>query len=110
MTLREYAQQQGGAGQSFAQGAAPAPSKNPIAIAQKVIAQYRLNHEIAEGCRLQILQGIESKENPYKLLLCAAEAIGRLDFRGDTFYLQVQEALKQAHGYDITEGDSSETE
>lgn len=109
MNLRDYAQQQrqDRAGQDFKprseQGAAPNPNSNPIAAAQKVIAEYKLSHEIAEGCRLQILQDIERKENPYKLLLAAAEAISRLDYAGDTFFLQVRNKLIEVHGHDPSE-------
>ena len=54
-----------------------------------------ISHEIAEGCRLQILQDIEHRENPYKLLLLAAEAISRLDYKGDTFFLQVRKTIME---------------
>lgn len=116
MNLRDYAQQQRQerAGEDF-KTPEPHPEQQrknptdtaPIAAAQKIIAEHKLSHEIAEGCRLQILQDIERKENPYKLLLFAAEAIGRLDFKGDGFFLQVRDKLKQVHGYDISEADSS---
>lgn len=76
---------------------------NSIAVAQKIIKEYRLNHEISEGCRLQILKDLERKENPYKLLLIAAEAIGRLDFKGDNFYFQVKNKLIEIYGSDISE-------
>jgi hypothetical protein len=116
MNLREFAQQQEQerAGQDFKNPEPPperqltAPTDTaPIAAAQKIIAEHKLSHEIAEGCRLQILQDIERKENPYKLLLLAAEAIGRLDFKGDSFFLQVRDKLTQVHGFDISEADSS---
>lgn len=101
MNLEEYAQQQRqqGAGQDFAphperQRSAPPPDNSPTA--QKIIAEYKLSHEIAEGCRLQILQDIKPGANLVLLLLTAAEAISRLDYKGDTFYLQVKEKLKQA--------------
>lgn len=112
MNLRDYAQQQRQerAGQDFKpqEGAAPTPDSNPIATAQKIIAEYKLSHEIAEGCRLQILQDIERKENPYKLLLLAAEAISRLDYKGDTFFLQVKNKLIEVYGADPSE-DKPET-
>ena len=107
MNLRDYAQRQRQerAGQDFKpqEGAAPTPDGNPIATAQKIIAEYKLSHEIAEGCRLQILQDLERKENPYKLLLLAAEAIGRLDFKGDSFFLQVQQKIIEVYGRDISQ-------
>lgn len=112
MNLRDYAQRQRQerAGQDFKpqEGAAPTPDSNPIATAQKIIAEYKLSHEIAEGCRLQILQDIERKENPYKLLLLAAEAISRLDYKGDTFFLQVKNKLIEVYGHDPSE-DNPET-
>ena len=112
MKLREYAQQQQQerAGQDFKpqEGAAPTPDSNPIATAQKIIAEHKLSHEIAEGCRLQILQDIERKENPYKLLLIAAEAISRLDYNGDTFFFQVKNKLIEVYGADPSE-DKPET-
>ena len=106
MNLRDYAQKQRQerAGQNFKpQGAAPPPDRNPIAAAQKIIAAHKLSHEIAEGCRLQILKDIENKENPYRMLLCAAEAISRLDYAGDTFFLQVQSKLIEVYGKDPSE-------
>lgn len=107
MNLRDYAkkQRQERAGQDFKpqEGAAPTPDSNPIATAQKIITEYKLSHEIAEGCRLQILQDIERKENPYKLLLLAAEAISRLDYKGDTFFLQVKNKLIEVYGHDPSE-------
>lgn len=112
MNLREFAQQQRQqqqerAGQDFKtpephperRRTAP-PSSDPIATAQKIIAEYKLSHEIAEGCRLQILQDIERKANPYNLLLFAAEAISRLDNEGDTFFLQVKNKLIEVYGHD----------
>jgi hypothetical protein len=113
MTLEEYARQQ--AQQRAAapaapelhpeRGTAPAapPAYNQLAAAQKIIAEHKQSHEIAEGCRLQILQSLEQRENPYKLLLLAAEAIGRLDFMGDTFFLQVQQKLIDVYGRDVSE-------
>ena len=112
MRLRDYAQQQQQerAGEDFKTPESPpeqrrtAPTDTaPIAAAQKIIAEHKLSHEIAEGCRLQILQDIERKENPYKLLLLAAEAIGRLDFKGDSFFLQVQQKIIEVYGRDISQ-------
>lgn len=112
MTLEEYARQQ--AQQRAAEPAAtelhpergtapPAAAYSQLAAAQKIIAEHKLSHEIAEGCRLQILQSLEQRENPYKLLLLAAEAIGRLDFMGDNFFLQVQGKLIEVYGRDVSE-------
>ncbi len=112
MNLRDYAQQQRQerAGQDFKpqEGAAPTPGSNPIAAAQKIIAEYKLSHEIAEGCRLQILHDTEHRENPYQLLLLAAEAISRLDYKGDTLFLQVKNKLIEVYGHDPSE-DNPET-
>lgn len=82
---------------------APAPENNPIAAAQAIINHHNLNHEISKGCRLQILNDLERKENPYKLLLYAAEAIGRLDNQGDTFFSEVQNKIIEVWGRDISE-------
>lgn len=81
----------------------PAPENNPIAAAQAIINHHNLNHEISKGCRLQILHDLERKENPYKLLLYAAEAIGRLDNQGDTFFSEVQNKIIEVWGRDISE-------
>lgn len=107
MTLEEYARQQRSeAGSTPPPPPAPAEHEhNPIAAAQKIIADYKFDHEVAEGCRLQILQDIENKVNPFKLLLYAAEAISRLDRKGDGFFLQVQSKLIEVYGADITEPD-----
>jgi hypothetical protein len=108
MNLREFAQQQQQerAGQDFKtpephpEQQRPAPTNTaPIAAAQRIISEYKLSHEIAEGCRLQILQDIKPGADLILLLLTAAEAISRLDNAGDTFYLQVRDKLKQA-GFD----------
>lgn len=105
MNLRDYAQQQEQE-RSEPDLTAPEPhpeqQNNPIAAAQWIIKEYKVNREIAESCRLQILQDIEQKENPYKILLYAAEAISRLEFKGDTFFLQVKNKLIEVHGHDIS--------
>lgn len=62
-----------------------------------------INLTISEGCRRQILQDIKAKQNPYKMLLTAAEAISRLDNDGDTFYLQVRDKLIEVYGRDVSE-------
>lgn len=62
-----------------------------------------LNLTISEGCRRQILQDIKAKQNPYRMLLTAAEAISRLDNDGDTFYLQVRDKLIEVYGRDVSE-------
>lgn len=110
MTLEEYARQQAqqraaAPGLHPEQGTAPAapPAYSQLAAAQRLIAEHKQSHEIAEGCRLQILQSLEQRENPYKLLLLAAEAIGRLDYAGDTFFLQVQQKLIDVYGRDVSE-------
>lgn len=74
-----------------------------IEAAIQIIENDRINHEISEGCRLQILQDLERKENPYKLLLFAAEAIGRLSNCGDSYYLQVKNKLIEVYGHDVSE-------
>ena len=106
MNLREYAKQHPQR-QRSEQGLnitepQPEQQNNPIAAAQWIINEYKTNREIAEGCRLQILQDIEQKENPYKILLYAAEVISRLEFKGDTFFLQVKNKLIEVHGHDIS--------
>ena len=111
MTLKEYAESQKKKRRRHSSDPEPAPQTmdtNPIATAQRIIFEHKLSHEMAEGCRLQILQDIERKENPYKMLLYAAEAIGRLDNMGDSFTLQVKKALIKAHGHDPSE-DKPET-
>ena len=105
MNLREYAKQQeqvrSEQGLNITEPQ-PEQQNNPIAAAQWIINEYKTNREIAEGCRLQILQDIEAKENPYKILLYAAEVISRLEFKGDTFFLQVKNKLIEVHGHDIS--------
>lgn len=106
MNLRDYAQKQKEAQQDFTQQevqGATIQNNNPIAAAQEIIYEYKINREIAESCRLQILQDIERKENPYTLLLLAAEAISRLEFKGDTFFLQVRNKLIEVYGYDVSQ-------
>lgn len=115
MTLEEYAKQQRQetVRQDFKrpepEAKPPAPTDTaPIAATQRIIREYKLNKQIAEGCRLQILQDIQEKQNPYRMLLTAAEAIGRLDFGGDGFFLQVQQKLIEVYGRDISQ-DTPET-
>lgn len=74
-----------------------------VAAAKKIIEEDRINHEIEKGCRLQILQDIEKKANPYWLLLVAAEAIGRLSRCGDDYFLEVKNKLIEVYGHDISE-------
>lgn len=82
------------------------PQEQPAPMQQrpKLIkpAPQELKHKIAEGCRLQILQDIKDKQNPYRMLLTAAEAISRLDDAGDTFFLQVQKQLIEVYGRDVS--------
>ena len=104
MNLREYAAQQ--------TDTQPEPStpkaqaiKAPVKSkpASDIENEYRINTEIATGCRLQILKDIEQKQNPYRMLLTAAEAIGRQAGQGDSFFLQVQSKLIEVYGKDIAE-------
>lgn len=112
MNLREFAaQERARSGQEPAaeqteqnviperQGAGPG-NTNPIAAAQRLIKEHKLSQDIAEGCRLQILHELEQRGNPYNIILLAAEAIGRLDYKGDTFFLQVQQKIIDVYGQD----------
>lgn len=74
-----------------------------VGAARKIIAEYKLSREIAEGCRLQVLQDIERKANPYLLLLVLAEAVGRLSKCGDSYFLEVKSKLIEVHGHDPSE-------
>lgn len=46
------------------------------------------------------MQDIENHESPYRMLLAAIEALGRLSDKGDTLFLQVQRKLIEAYGTD----------
>lgn len=97
MTLEELARTQSGQPE-------PAPmQQRPELQGLKKPAPQELKHKIAEGCRLQILQDIKDRQNPYRMLLTAAEAISRLDDAGDTFFLQVRDKLIEVYGRDISE-------
>lgn len=74
-----------------------------VRAAKKIIENDRINHEIEKGCRLQVLQDIERKANPYLLLLVLAEAIGRLSKCGDSYFLEVKQKLIDVYGHDISE-------
>lgn len=74
-----------------------------VEAAKKVIENDRINHEIEKGCRLQVLQDIEKKTNPYLLLLVLAEAVGRLSRCGDSYFLEVKQKLVAVYGHDISE-------
>ena len=93
MNLREYASQsqEAEAAQDFKSVCAVDCTEKP------------LKYKISEGCRLQILQDIQKRQNPYRILLTAAEAISRLDNDGDTFYLQVRDKLIEVYGRDLSE-------
>lgn len=67
---------------------------------KKLIAETRLNRNISEGCKLQILKDIKEKSNPYRIILTAAECISRLNNSGDSFYNEVQAAMFAAFGED----------
>lgn len=103
MTLEEYARQQQGAAAAQSVSAplpnVPELSENMQTVKQ-IIKETQINRQITEGCKLQILQSIAAKENPYKIILAAAEAIGRACNQGDSFYLQVQQAIYKAWNYD----------
>ena len=74
-----------------------------VGAAKKIIENDRINHEIEKGCRLQVLQDIEKKANPYLLLLVLAEAVGRLSRCGDSYFLEVKQKLIDVYGHDISE-------
>lgn len=74
-----------------------------VEAAKKIIEEDRINHEIEKGCRLQVLQDIERKANPYWLLLVLAEAVGRLSKCGDSYFLEVKQKLIDVYGHDISE-------
>ena len=74
-----------------------------VGAAKKIIEEDRINHEIEKGCRLQVLQDIERKANPYLLLLVLAEAVGRLSRCGDSYFLEVKQKLIDVYGHDISE-------
>lgn len=74
-----------------------------VGAAKKIIENDRINHEIEKGCRLQVLQDIERKANPYLLLLVLAEAVGRLSKCGDSYFLEVKQKLIDVYGHDISE-------
>lgn len=76
-------------------------NRNPIAAAQTIVKEWKISHKIASGCYEQILHELDHKGNPYKILLLAAEAIGRLDLYGDTFFLQVQQKIIEVYGEEI---------
>lgn len=105
MTLEEFARQQGATSVTAAPAPTPPGAYNPIAAAQAIIKDNKRRHEIAEGCCLQILQDLEQGVNPYKLLLYAAEAIGRLGTGTDIFFLEVQKKIIDVYGADISEKD-----
>ena len=80
MNLREYAkQQEQGRSEQGLNITEPQPDQqnNPIAAAQWIINEYKTNREIAE-------------------------VISRLEFKGDTFFLQVRNKLIEVHGHDIS--------
>ena len=79
-----------------------AQSDRAIALAKNIITEYQVNREAAQACCTHLLKGIREKQNPYLLLLAAAEAIGRATGQGDGFYLQVDSLLQEVHGRDIT--------
>ena len=66
--------------------------------ALKIIENYRINQEIVTGCKAQILKDIENKENPYRMLYAAVEAISRLTGDGDNFFLQVEKKIADVYG------------
>ena len=73
------------------------------AACKKIINETRINRAISAGCQLQILKDIKEKSNPYRIILTAAECIGRLSNSGDSFYNEVQAAMLTAFGADPAE-------
>lgn len=98
MNLREYAQTK--PQEQPAQVQPVGAVRSPIEQYQDVIRHYRFNREVANGCIEQIMQDIENHESPYRMLLAAIEALGRLSDKGDTLFLQVQRKLIEAYGTD----------
>lgn len=66
--------------------------------ALRIIENYHINQEIVAGCKAQILKDIENKENPYRMLYAAVEAISRLTGDGDNFFLQVEKKIADVYG------------
>ena len=64
----------------------------------RIIENYHINQEIVAGCKAQILKDIENKENPYRMLYAAVEAISRLTGDGDNFFLQVEKKIADVYG------------
>lgn len=61
--------------------------------AMKVLKNERLNREIAEGCKAQILLDIGKGKDLREILLFAAEAISRLSGCGDSFFDEVRDGV-----------------
>ncbi|MBO7716033.1 MAG: hypothetical protein J6S85_20885, partial [Methanobrevibacter sp.] len=68
------------------------------------------NREISAGCKEQILQDIQDKKNPYRIILTAAECISRLNNSGDSFYNEVKAALFATFEKDPAEVLTAESE
>ena len=73
--------------------------------ALKIIKNYRVSQEIVAGCKAQILKDIEDKENPYRMVYAAVEAISRLTGDGDNFFLQVEKKIADVYGLKGTKHD-----
>lgn len=66
------------------------------AAALHIVKEYKINKQVVEGCKLQILHDLKEGGCDYSLmLLCAAESISRMTGEGDNFYLQVQQLLNE---------------
>lgn len=77
---------------------------------KRILIETKYNREISAGCKEQILQDIQDKKNPYRIILTAAECISRLNNSGDSFYNEVKAALFATFEKDPAEVLTAESE
>lgn len=61
----------------------------------------KVNKEIADGAKAQILLDISKKENPFLMLLYASEVVSRMSGDGDQFFLKVRAELLKTYDDDV---------
>ena len=89
-------------GTAAAQAPAPAtdPARHQAAPQSSSADDQAAAREVAAACLAQILQDIDNRQSPYRMLLCAAEALDRLSGGKDAYFLQVQQRLRMVYGTD----------
>lgn len=86
----------------------PGTEPEPIKEKARSCQRCKVNREIADGVKAQILLDISKKENPFLMLLYASEVISRMSGDGDQFFLKVRAELLKTYDDDVLQSTNHE--